>query len=293
MSTYTTPAVITRKHLHCHLFFLSFFYFLFTSFVPCAWPVLFIVSVYRVIKNQPPPVLSINLDHNPFKCSAPGCTKSFRKAKLLHYHMKYYHGEEQPLESECSPTRNVQTRASEKQATATSMDIPKRRRTISASLREFLLVSFLSIFHHHNIYSKYPTLSYVSLSATIKCIFTLLVCLCIALPLLIKPVLPDFLPLWGGGNKLWPLHWHHCLLVCGRIIYKLLLIYTLSSYFGIHSVHLVNWYTILSIYPADWHRTYWRRVAWAKDDVQHVLLMSRLTIIIHFPGYIKMDIHGK
>ncbi|XP_067361047.1 PHD finger protein 20 isoform X1 [Channa argus] len=90
--------------------------------------------LYRVIKNQPPPVLSINLDHNPFKCSAPGCTKSFRKAKLLHYHMKYYHGEEQPLEEDRSPTRNVQTRASEKQTTTTSLDGPKRRRTISASL---------------------------------------------------------------------------------------------------------------------------------------------------------------
>ena len=98
----------------------------------------FIVLVYRVIKNQPPPVLSINLDHNPFKCSAPGCTKSFRKAKLLHYHMKYYHGEEQPLEEERSPTRNVQTRASEKQAPAPGLDTPKRRRTISASMREFL-----------------------------------------------------------------------------------------------------------------------------------------------------------
>ncbi|KAM9361669.1 PHD finger protein 20 [Symphorus nematophorus] len=90
--------------------------------------------LYRVIKNQPPPVLSINLDHNPFKCSAPGCTKSFRKAKLLHYHMKYYHGEEQPLEGERSPTRSVQTRASEKQVTATGLDGPKRRRTISASM---------------------------------------------------------------------------------------------------------------------------------------------------------------
>ncbi|XP_055364659.1 PHD finger protein 20 isoform X2 [Betta splendens] len=89
--------------------------------------------LYRVIKNQPPPVLSINLDHNPFKCSAPGCTKSFRKAKLLHYHMKYYHGEEQPLEENCSPTRSIQTRASDKQ-TATCMEGPKRRRTISASL---------------------------------------------------------------------------------------------------------------------------------------------------------------
>ncbi|XP_010793942.1 PHD finger protein 20-like [Notothenia coriiceps] len=88
--------------------------------------------LYRVIKNQPPPVLSINLDHNPFKCSAPGCTKSFRKAKLLHYHMKYYHGEEQPLEGESSPTRSIQTRASEKQTAP--LDGIKRRRTISASL---------------------------------------------------------------------------------------------------------------------------------------------------------------
>ncbi|XP_058488017.1 PHD finger protein 20 isoform X1 [Solea solea] len=90
--------------------------------------------LYRVIKNQPPPVLSINLDHNPFKCSAPGCTKSFRKAKLLHYHMKYYHGEEPPMEEERSPTRSVQTRASDKQTTATGVDGPKRRRTISASM---------------------------------------------------------------------------------------------------------------------------------------------------------------
>lgn len=104
---------------------------------------MFFVLVYRVIKNQPPPVLSINLDHNPFKCSAPGCTKSFRKAKLLHYHMKYYHGEEQALEGEHSPTRSVQTRASEKQVTAASLDGPKRRRTISASMREWF--HFISI----------------------------------------------------------------------------------------------------------------------------------------------------
>ncbi|XP_029907000.1 PHD finger protein 20 isoform X2 [Myripristis murdjan] len=90
--------------------------------------------LYRVIKNQPPPVLSINLDHNPFKCSAPGCTKSFRKAKLLHYHMKYYHGEDQALEGDHSPTRNIQTRASEKQAATTAVEGHKRRRTISASM---------------------------------------------------------------------------------------------------------------------------------------------------------------
>ncbi|CDQ61526.1 unnamed protein product [Oncorhynchus mykiss] len=90
--------------------------------------------LYRVIKNQPPPVLSINLDHNPFKCSAVGCTKSFRKAKLLHYHMKYYHGEDQQLEDDLSPTRSVQTQASEKHPFPTTLESPKRRRTISASM---------------------------------------------------------------------------------------------------------------------------------------------------------------
>ncbi|MEQ2250909.1 hypothetical protein ILYODFUR_005791 [Ilyodon furcidens] len=50
--------------------------------------------LYRVIKNQPPPILSIELDHNPFKCPAPGCSKSFRKASLLHYHIKYYHSDQ-------------------------------------------------------------------------------------------------------------------------------------------------------------------------------------------------------
>ncbi|XP_053281856.1 PHD finger protein 20 [Pleuronectes platessa] len=51
--------------------------------------------LYRVIKNQPPPILSIELDHNPFKCPSSGCTKSFRKASLLHYHIKYYHSDQQ------------------------------------------------------------------------------------------------------------------------------------------------------------------------------------------------------
>ncbi|KAL2103727.1 hypothetical protein ACEWY4_000595 [Coilia grayii] len=80
--------------------------------------------LYRVIKNQPPPILSIELDHNHFKCKVAGCQKSFRKASLLHYHMKYYHSE-----CELSPPRSIQTRASEKQAA--SMDTPRRRRTVS------------------------------------------------------------------------------------------------------------------------------------------------------------------
>ncbi|XP_067302814.1 PHD finger protein 20b isoform X5 [Pseudorasbora parva] len=85
--------------------------------------------LYRVIKNQPPPILSIELDHNLFKCKIAGCLKSFRKASLLHYHMKYYHAQSDP-----SPPRCVQTRSTEKQNL--SQETPRRRRTVSASHRE-------------------------------------------------------------------------------------------------------------------------------------------------------------
>ncbi|XP_064779033.1 PHD finger protein 20-like isoform X3 [Oncorhynchus masou masou] len=83
--------------------------------------------LYRVIKNQPPPILSIELDHNPFKCKAPGCLKSFRKASLLHYHVKYYHAD-----SEHTSEGSMQTRASEKQVG--SQETPRRRRTMSGSI---------------------------------------------------------------------------------------------------------------------------------------------------------------
>ncbi|MBN3311387.1 PHF20 protein, partial [Atractosteus spatula] len=84
--------------------------------------------LYTAIKQSP---TALDLDHNTFKCKVPDCHKSFRKAKLLHYHMKYYHGVDKSAESDQSPKRSVQTRASEKQA---ALDSPKRRRTISASL---------------------------------------------------------------------------------------------------------------------------------------------------------------
>uniref|UniRef100_A0A671PCP0 PHD finger protein 20, a n=1 Tax=Sinocyclocheilus anshuiensis TaxID=1608454 RepID=A0A671PCP0_9TELE len=77
-------------------------------------------SVYRVIRNQPPPVLSINLDHNPYKCGVPGCTKSFGKAKLLHYHMKYYHGDDRLIEPD-------QTRPMDKHTTLNNQDSSKKR----------------------------------------------------------------------------------------------------------------------------------------------------------------------
>uniref|UniRef100_A0A671PGI1 PHD finger protein 20, a n=1 Tax=Sinocyclocheilus anshuiensis TaxID=1608454 RepID=A0A671PGI1_9TELE len=77
-------------------------------------------DVYRVIRNQPPPVLSINLDHNPYKCGVPGCTKSFGKAKLLHYHMKYYHGDDRLIEPD-------QTRPMDKHTTLNNQDSSKKR----------------------------------------------------------------------------------------------------------------------------------------------------------------------
>uniref|UniRef100_A0A8C1G7Y5 PHD finger protein 20, b n=1 Tax=Cyprinus carpio TaxID=7962 RepID=A0A8C1G7Y5_CYPCA len=82
--------------------------------------------LYRVIKNQPPPILSIELDHNLFKCKIAGCLKSFRKASLLHYHMKYYHAQSEP-----SPPGCAQTHSSDKQNQ--SQETPRRRRTVSSS----------------------------------------------------------------------------------------------------------------------------------------------------------------
>ena len=38
-----------------------------------------------------PKELVIVWDHNEFKCTHDGCTKSFRKQSLLESHMKHYH----------------------------------------------------------------------------------------------------------------------------------------------------------------------------------------------------------
>lgn len=79
-------------------------------------------------------------DHNKFKCQISGCSKAFRKAKLLDYHLKYYHNTDKELESEVySPERGGRTRATSTSVpTSTSgMEIPeisgKRRRTVSSS----------------------------------------------------------------------------------------------------------------------------------------------------------------
>lgn len=79
----------------------------------------------------------IDLDHNKFKCKVSGCSKAFRKAKLLDYHLKYYHNTEKEMDSEvCSPERVGRIRAtSASMPTSTLSDMPdnKRRRTVSTS----------------------------------------------------------------------------------------------------------------------------------------------------------------
>ncbi|KFP64339.1 PHD finger protein 20, partial [Cariama cristata] len=55
---------------------------------------------------------TVDQDHK-FRCKFLDCSKSFRKAKLQHYHMKYFHGVEKAAESQQNPVkRNIQTRAS-------------------------------------------------------------------------------------------------------------------------------------------------------------------------------------
>ncbi|XP_078411046.1 PHD finger protein 20-like isoform X3 [Cetorhinus maximus] len=83
--------------------------------------------------HLPPKALIIELDHNKFKCKIPECSKAFRKAKMLHYHMKYYHGMEKAEPEQSSPKRSMQTRGSCASEAEFLLDSPKRRRTTSGS----------------------------------------------------------------------------------------------------------------------------------------------------------------
>ncbi|XP_064204391.1 PHD finger protein 20-like protein 1 isoform X3 [Anguilla rostrata] len=78
-----------------------------------------------------------DLDHNKFKCQVLGCSKAFRKAKLLDYHLKYYHNADKEAEPEAgSPSRAARTRTtSASTPCATQLEAPgnKRRRCASTS----------------------------------------------------------------------------------------------------------------------------------------------------------------
>ncbi|XP_069728282.1 PHD finger protein 20 isoform X1 [Phaenicophaeus curvirostris] len=76
---------------------------------------------------------TVDQDHK-FRCKFLDCSKSFRKAKLLHYHMKYFHGVEKAAESQQSPVkRNIQTRASLASEKA-NQERSKRGRSAAGSL---------------------------------------------------------------------------------------------------------------------------------------------------------------
>ncbi|NXA70637.1 PHF20 protein, partial [Mohoua ochrocephala] len=76
---------------------------------------------------------TVDQDHK-FRCKFLDCSKSFRKAKLLHYHMKYFHGVEKAAESQQNPVkRNIQTRASLASEKA-NQERSKRGRTTAGSL---------------------------------------------------------------------------------------------------------------------------------------------------------------
>ncbi|XP_062444947.1 PHD finger protein 20 isoform X3 [Rhea pennata] len=76
---------------------------------------------------------TVDQDHK-FRCKFLDCSKSFRKAKLLHYHMKYFHGVEKATESQQNPVkRNIQTRGSLASERA-NQERSKRGRTATGSM---------------------------------------------------------------------------------------------------------------------------------------------------------------
>lgn len=85
---------------------------------------------------------TVDQDHK-FKCKFVDCSKSFRKAKLLHYHMKYFHGVEKATESQQNPVkRHIQTRASLASEKA-NQERSKRGRTSTGSWCKYLADLFL------------------------------------------------------------------------------------------------------------------------------------------------------
>uniref|UniRef100_A0A669QMJ0 PHD finger protein 20 n=1 Tax=Phasianus colchicus TaxID=9054 RepID=A0A669QMJ0_PHACC len=80
---------------------------------------------------------TVDQDHK-FKCKFVDCSKSFRKAKLLHYHMKYFHGVDKSAESQQNPVkRHIQTRASLASEKA-NQERSKRGRSAAGSLCKYL-----------------------------------------------------------------------------------------------------------------------------------------------------------
>ncbi|XP_069076876.1 PHD finger protein 20-like protein 1 isoform X1 [Pleurodeles waltl] len=106
----------------------------------------------------------VDLDHNKFKCSVPACSKAFRKAKLLDYHVKYYHSAEKETEPEpetVSPERIMRTRATSATVPASTLEHleDKRQRTVSTSSSPLSQVSALRLELPLNNNLKLPKVS--------------------------------------------------------------------------------------------------------------------------------------
>lgn len=87
---------------------------------------------------------AVDFDHK-FRCKVVDCLKFFRKAKLLHYHMKYFHGIEKSPEPEESPgKRHVQTRGSSAPDKASQESLTRKR--VSASSPSKCFHSVLCLF---------------------------------------------------------------------------------------------------------------------------------------------------
>ncbi|XP_052040055.1 PHD finger protein 20 isoform X2 [Apodemus sylvaticus] len=77
-------------------------------------------------------VPAVDLDHK-FRCKVVDCLKFFRKAKLLHYHMKYFHGMEKSPEPEDVPGKtHVQTRGSAVSDKASQESLTRKRLSASS-----------------------------------------------------------------------------------------------------------------------------------------------------------------
>ncbi|XP_026722995.1 PHD finger protein 20 isoform X2 [Athene cunicularia] len=104
---------------------------------------------------------TVDQDHK-FRCKFLDCSKSFRKAKLLHYHMKYFHGVEKAAESQQNPVkRNIQTRASLASEKA-NQERSKRGRTTAGSLYAPLHIALRSTPYKDEKIEKRRTSSPVS-----------------------------------------------------------------------------------------------------------------------------------
>ncbi|XP_075756874.1 PHD finger protein 20 isoform X6 [Pelodiscus sinensis] len=99
---------------------------------------------------------AVDQDHK-FRCKLLDCSKSFRRAKLLHYHMKYFHGVEKAPESQQSPVkRNIQTRGSLASEKVKQGNL-NRRRTTSGSLYAPLHIALRSTPHRDEKIGKRRT----------------------------------------------------------------------------------------------------------------------------------------